>query len=98
MALKVVVRRRERVLRTQIVSDSVVRVGTHANAGIRVEDDSKATQLHAVIELNDRGATLIDLGSDAGTVVNGKRVNRCKLQVGDEILIGTTSLLVEALG
>ena len=98
MKLTVAVRRRQKLLRTQTVDGGVVRIGTHPKAAIQVEDDPEATRMHAVVEMNDEGATLIDLGSEAGTWVNGKKVNRCKLHVGDEIRVGATSILVEALG
>src|SRR5207244_2229558 len=41
--------------------------------------------------------TLIDLGNDPGTMVNGARVNKCKLQAGDQIQIGSTLIVLEAV-
>src|SRR5437016_4101343 len=97
MRLTFSVRRREKTLRTDTVEDAVIRIGTHPNAKICVENDPRAARVHAVIEMNASGATLIDLGSEPGTLVNGKRVNRCKLQAGDEIRVGATSIIVDAL-
>jgi hypothetical protein len=52
--------------------------------------------MHAVIEV--AGAddiTLIDLGNEPGTLVNGARVNKCKISVGDQIQIGGTRIVLE---
>ena len=38
---------------------------------------------------------IIDLGSAAGTFVNGQRSNKARLQNGDEIAVGETRLVVE---
>jgi hypothetical protein len=38
---------------------------------------------------------IIDLGSASGTIVNGKKVNKTKLQSGDEIRLGGTRVVVE---
>src|SRR6185369_1054099 len=37
---------------------------------------------------------IIDLGSTKGTVVNGQKVNKCRLQSGDTIVLGNTKLVV----
>src|SRR5438552_1233725 len=52
--------------------------------------------MHAVIEVagaND--ITLIDLGNEPGTLVNGQRVNKCKVRPGDQIQIGSTMIHLE---
>src|SRR5690606_25631957 len=40
--------------------------------------------------------TLIDLGNEPGTMVNGARVNKCKLHVGDLIQVGETAIVLES--
>ncbi|HEY1534943.1 MAG TPA: AgmX/PglI C-terminal domain-containing protein, partial [Polyangiaceae bacterium] len=40
--------------------------------------------------------TLIDLGNEPGTMVNGARVNKCKLHVGDQIQVGQTYIVLES--
>ena len=54
--------------------------------------------MHAVIEVaGPDDITLIDLGNDPGTLVNGARVNKCKLHVGDKIEIGyATQIMLES--
>ena len=52
--------------------------------------------MHAVIEVGGPDdITLIDLGNEPGTMVNGARVNKCKLHVGDQIQIGGTTIVLE---
>ncbi len=50
---------------------------------------------HAVIESDGTDFTIEDLKSTNGTLVNGKRVNKEKLHVGDEIMIGDYVLFVD---
>ena len=56
------------------------------------EDANKAASWrHARIEINSKGAYLIDLNSSNGTFVNGRRASgRERLQPGDQIAIGQT--------
>lgn len=83
--------------RSVVLEGPVVKLGSDPKNHLPL-DDHAARAMHAVIELGDEGAaTIIDLGSDVGTWVNEARVNRCKLQVGDEIRIGSTLLRVDAL-
>src|SRR5258706_15150338 len=52
--------------------------------------------MHAVIEVAaPDDITLIDLGNEPGTIVNGSRVNKCKIQAGDQIQIGNTLIMLE---
>ncbi|MEJ2219093.1 MAG: FHA domain-containing protein, partial [Gemmatimonadota bacterium] len=55
--------------------------------------------MHAVIEVGGPDdITLIDLGNEPGTMVNGARVNKCKLRVNDEIQVGGTKIVLERAG
>ena len=74
----------------------VVKLGSDPKNHVAL-DDHGARAMHAVIEIGEGTATIIDLGSDVGTSVNDARVNRCKLQVGDEIRIGSTMLRIDAV-
>lgn len=84
--------------RTIALGGPVVKLGSDPKNHLPI-DDHAARAMHAVIEIDEEAgvATIIDLGSDVGTWVNDARVNRCKLQVGDEIRIGSTLLRVEAV-
>ena len=60
-------------------------------------DDELASRMHAVIEVaGPEDITLIDLGNEPGTMVNGARVNKCKLHVGDQIQVGETKIVLES--
>ncbi len=50
---------------------------------------------HAQIETQPTGHVLIDLGSTNGTLVNGKRIERYTLQIGDTIQIGVFQLVYQ---
>jgi hypothetical protein len=59
-------------------------------------DDELASRMHAVIEVASAAdITLIDLGNEPGTLVNGQRVNKCKVRPGDQIQIGSTLIHLE---
>ncbi len=55
-------------------------------------DDPKASKLHAVIDItSEDDIHILDLGSTNGTKVNGEKVHRQKIKVGDEVTVGRTS-------
>jgi hypothetical protein len=83
------------LVRRETVSQDIVKVGKDPKSHLRVDDD-QASRMHAVIEVaSPDDVTLIDLGNEPGTQVNGARVNKCKLHVGDQILVGTTNIVLE---
>lgn len=83
------------LVRRETVSQDIVKVGKDAKSHLRVEDEL-ASRMHAVIEVAaPDDITLIDLGNEPGTMVNGARVNKCKIAVGDQIQIGGTKLVLE---
>src|SRR5215468_10306130 len=82
--------------RHETVTQDIVKVGKDPKSHLRV-DDELASRMHAVIEVaGPEDITLIDLGNDPGTMVNGARVNKCKLHVGDRIEFGDTLIMLEA--
>lgn len=83
------------LLRRETVTQDIVKVGKDPRSHLRVDDDA-ASRMHAVVEVaGPDDVTLIDLGNEPGTLVNGARVNKCKLHVGDQIQIGDTRLVLE---
>jgi hypothetical protein len=77
------------------VTNDIVKVGRDPKSHLRV-DDPAASRMHAVIEVaSPTEITLIDLGNDPGTYVNGERINKCRLRVGDRVDIGSTQLILE---
>lgn len=71
----------------------VVKIGRIGSAHLQV-DEPDVARVHAVIELTHTQAKLIDMGSQIGTLVNGARVSKAMLKSDDQIVIGTTGLLV----
>jgi len=85
----------EALVRRETVTQDIVKVGKDAKSHLRVEDEL-ASRMHAVIEVAAADdITLIDLGNEPGTLVNGARVNKCKISVGDQIQIGSTKIVLE---
>jgi hypothetical protein len=82
--------------RRETVTQDIVKVGKDPKSHLRV-DDELASRMHAVIEVaGPEDITLIDLGNEPGTMVNGARVNKCKLHVGDQIQVGHTTIVLES--
>jgi hypothetical protein len=57
--------------------------------------DLNVSRRHAEIHLEAGTYWLVDLESTNGTMVNGKRVKRVKLESGDRIEVGSTELVFE---
>src|ERR1700730_774815 len=85
----------DQLIRRDTIAQDIVKVGKDPRSHLRV-DDELASRMHAVIEVGNPGdITLIDLGNEPGTLVNGQRVNKCKVRPGDQIQIGSTLIVLE---
>jgi hypothetical protein len=85
------------LVRRETVSASLLKIGKDERSHLRLDDDDVA-RTQAVIEVvAPNEVTVIDLGSHPGTRVNGDRVSKCGLQCGDEIQVGGTRLVLEAI-
>src|SRR6187549_115990 len=85
----------DQLVRRETVTQDIVKVGKDPKSHLRVDDDL-ASRMHAVIEVaGPNDITLIDLGNEPGTMVNGQRVNKCKVRPGDQIQIGSTMIHLE---
>ena len=73
-------------------SAGVVVIGRVAGCEVQLDDTSVSRQ-HARIELGDGRATVVDLGSQNGTLVNNQRVERRDLVGGDVLTVGTAVLV-----
>jgi hypothetical protein len=81
--------------RRETVSQDIVKIGKDPKSHVRV-DDELAARMHAVVEAGGvDDVVLIDLGNEPGTMVNGQRVNKCRLRVGDQIQVGSTVIVLE---
>src|SRR6516165_6140153 len=85
----------EQLVRRDTIAQDIVKVGKDPRSHLRV-DDELASRMHAVIEVaSTSDITLIDLGNEPGTLVNGQRVNKCKIRPGDKVQIGSTTIELE---
>ncbi len=85
----------QQLVAREAVAEDVVKVGADPNSHLRIDDPS-AARMHAVIEVTSpEEVTLIDLGNDPGTAVNGAIVNKARLNIGDQIQIGSTIAVLE---
>ena len=86
----------DQLVRRETIAQDIVKVGKDQRSHLRVDDEA-ASRMHAVIEVQSPSdITLIDLGTEPGTTVNGQRVNKCKIRPGDQIQIGTTTIHLES--
>jgi len=83
------------LVRREKVKQEIVKIGKDPKSHLRV-DDELASRMHAVIEVaSAEDITLIDLGNEPGTLVNGARVNKVKVRAGDQVQIGGTKIVLE---
>src|SRR4051794_16275255 len=70
-------------------------VGSGEECQLRVNGDPRVAPLHAYFEVEPDGRVLLhDLGSDAGTLVNGQRIDEpTPIEGGEHIRIGDTDLV-----
>jgi len=95
-ALTLQVFRGEELLRTERFDGNLVKIGRLASAHLRL-DDERISRIHSVIEVGPDGrASIVDMGSAAGTFVNGRRVSRLALGKGDQISVGGLRIVVNA--
>src|SRR3954471_18985550 len=88
----------DQLVRRDTIAQDIVKVGKDPRSHLRVDDDL-ASRMHAVIEVGGpNDITLIDLGNEPGTMVNGQRVNKCKIRPGDQVQIGSTPSPLESAG
>jgi FHA domain len=82
------------LVRTETLTQDIIKIGKLSSSHLRIDDES-VSRMHAVIEIAGPGEIyIIDLGSTKGTLVNGQKVNKCKVQSGDTIVLGSTKLVV----
>jgi TonB family protein len=85
------------LLSTETLSQEIIKIGRLQTSDIRLDDD-KVSRMHAVIEVTGPGEVfIIDLGSASGTLVNGEKINKRKLQTGDQVQIGNKLLHVDII-
>ena len=60
-----------------------------------VVDAALVSRIHCRLEVTENRIDVIDLGSTNGTFVNGKRVDRGRVESGDLLQVGRLSLTVQ---
>jgi TonB family protein len=85
----------DELVATKQFDRDIIKIGRLSSAHLSIEDE-KVSRIHAVIDSTDGSLSIIDMGSVEGTYVNGKRVNKGALAIGDEIKLGNTVLKLEA--
>jgi pSer/pThr/pTyr-binding forkhead associated (FHA) protein len=78
---------------TQTFEQPIIKIGRAQTAHLQLDDEAVG-RMHAVIERDAEGVTIIDLGSESGTRVNGETVNKARLSHGDIVEIGPYRLTV----
>jgi pSer/pThr/pTyr-binding forkhead associated (FHA) protein len=72
-------------------------VGRAADVSMVLVEDM-VSRKHARIVVDGKRLGIMDLGSTNGTFVNGEKISKIELKVGDRVLVGTNILKVVALG
>jgi pSer/pThr/pTyr-binding forkhead associated (FHA) protein len=78
--------------RTVDLNRDVTTIGSVAGNTVHLTDTG-VSRKHVGIKRLDDGYELADLGSTNGVYVNGEKVARRKLEVGDVIRVGTTEIV-----
>jgi len=86
--------RGDELLRTETFHELIIKIGRATSSHLYLDDDD-ASRLHAMVEVAAPNEVyIVDLGSRAGTYVNGARGEKTLLQDGDEIRIGETRMRI----
>ena len=72
-------------------------IGRSTRANIQCSDP-KVSRVHATVKYIDGKATIEELASQNGVFVNDKKVMKCVLLDGDEVMIGDTVFIYKKSG
>ena len=81
--------RGDTLVKTAEFREPSVTIGSDATNAILAIDDGSLAELHAVVNVeNDGSVSLLDLGSDAGILVDGEKVSNVTLRSGQGFQLG----------
>ncbi|MCY1010304.1 FHA domain-containing protein [Nannocystis pusilla] len=84
----------DQLVDTQTLTQDVIKIGKLKSSHVCLDDEAVA-RMHAVIEVSGEEVRVIDLGSAAGTVLNGQRIDKnAVLHDGDALNFGPYRLEV----
>lgn len=84
--------RGETLVKSQRCDAEVMKLGSLPSSDLRIDDATVARQ-HAVVEVLGDEFKLIDLGSPAGTLLNGQKISKsATLKDGDVMTLGNTRI------
>ncbi len=83
----------DELISEETFSENIIKIGRLSSVNLKLEDPT-VSRVHAQIETTSDGFFIKDMGSSAGTMLNGEKVDKAVLKDGDEILLGKTKLLV----
>ncbi|MCX7943849.1 MAG: AgmX/PglI C-terminal domain-containing protein [Deltaproteobacteria bacterium] len=83
----------DELISEETFTENSIKIGRLPSVNLKLEDPT-VSRIHAQIEATSDGYYIRDMGSSAGTIVNGKKVDKIALKNGDEILLGKTKLVV----
>lgn len=67
--------------------EATIKLGNASTASVRLEHAS-VSRVHCVIEVGSSDVTVMDLGSESGTLLNAAPITRANLASGDQLRIG----------
>jgi pSer/pThr/pTyr-binding forkhead associated (FHA) protein len=77
---------------THIMTSPKVVIGRSRDCELRIAD-LNASRRHAEVRREDDAHWIVDLGSMNGTLLNGRRVEKERLEEGDKITLGSTDIV-----
>ena len=97
LELRLLIKSPQGAVREVSFTRPLIKIGKLHSCHLKL-DGTDVSRLHAIIEAEpSKPITLIDLGSEVGTFVNGQRINKAELQVGDKIQIGGFKIALAAI-
>jgi len=93
VTLSLEVWRQGRRIAAHRLAGPAIKIGRLSSAQLRLEGDEAVGRVHALLQVSEAGQCQVaDLGSAAGTWLNGQRINRAALRVGDRLRLGETEI------